>query len=219
MNREGQERDRKSIRYVLDKHKDLDGLACDCVGFANASGGTILLGIEDRDDEPPASQRVDPLFVETIRKRVPQVTVNVSVAPLVLTARNGGEYLEIRILGNQQGIAATSDGRYFLRVSDDTKRLMPDDLGRLMADRNSLVWELSVVHRVPLTRHDTRKRADFLDQIRASDRVTAFIKNKTDDEWMWDDFSLNPSTLKCCGNSHSRARRLSRGSRSTGFAH
>ncbi len=45
---EGQELDVKSIRYAIDKHKDLDGLACDCVAFANGAGGVVLLGIEDR---------------------------------------------------------------------------------------------------------------------------------------------------------------------------
>ena len=182
MSLEGQERDLKSIRYALDKHKNLDGLACDCVGFANASGGSILLGIEDGKYGPPVGQRIDPQLVEKIRKRIPQVTVNVSVVPHLMTTQTGDEYVEIRIDGNQQSIAATSDGRYFLRVSDDTKRLMPDDLGRLMADRNSLIWELNVVRRVPVSRHDVRKFADFVSQIRASDRVTAFIKNKTDQE-------------------------------------
>ncbi len=37
-NREGHELDQKSLRYALGKHADLDGLACDCVAFANAAG-------------------------------------------------------------------------------------------------------------------------------------------------------------------------------------
>ncbi len=47
MSAESQSLDQKSLRYALGKHEDADGLACDCVGFANAAGGTILLGIED----------------------------------------------------------------------------------------------------------------------------------------------------------------------------
>jgi len=179
---EGQELDVKSIRYAIDKHKDLDGLACDCVGFANASGGAILLGIEDGQSVPPASQTIDTQLIESIRKRIPQVTVNVHVVPQLVVAKNGGQYVEIRIPGNQQSIAATSDGRYYLRVSDETKRLMPDDMGRLLADRNSLVWELNVVRRVPISQHEPRKLSDFATQIRASDRVTPFVKGKTDRE-------------------------------------
>jgi ATP-dependent DNA helicase RecG len=182
MSREGHERDQKSICYALAKHKDLKGLACDCVGFANASGGAILLGIEDKQTEPPTGQRIDDALIDTIRKRIPQITVNVSAVPQKRTAPNGGEYVEIRIAGNQQSIAATSDGRSFLRVADETKRLMPDDLGRLLTDRNSLVWELSVVRKVPANRRDPEKSSAFLVQVRASDRVSAFVKSKSDDE-------------------------------------
>lgn len=182
MSVEGNERELKSIRYALDKHRDLDGMASDCVGFANASGGVILLGIEDGHNSPPANQRIDPQLLESIRKRIPQVSVNVAVMPHLVVAPNGGEYVEIRVSGNQQSIAATSDGRYYLRVSDETRRLMPDDLGRLLTDRNSLVWELNVVRRVPASRYDAQKLSSFVDQIRASDRVTPFVKGKTDEE-------------------------------------
>lgn len=182
MTDEGQELDVKSIRYAMDKHKDLDGLASDCVAFANASGGNILLGIEDGESLPPAGQNVPTQLIESIRKRIPQVTVNVHVVPQLVVADNGGEYVDIRVPGNQQSIAATSDGRYYLRVSDETKRLMPDDLGRLLADRNSLVWELSVVRRVPASQYEPEKLTDFVRQIRASDRVTPFVKGKTERE-------------------------------------
>ncbi len=182
MNREEQELDQKSIRYALGKHADLDGLACDCVGFANASGGAILLGIEDKQEEPPVGQRIDDAMIDNLRKRVPQVTVNVSAVPQKRTARNGGEYVEIHVAGNQQSIASTSDGRYFLRVADETRRLLPDDLGRLMTDRTSYVWETQVVPNVPASQHDPEKLAAFVAAIRASDRVSGFVKGKTDRE-------------------------------------
>jgi ATP-dependent DNA helicase RecG len=55
MSAEGQLGDQKSLRYALGEHEDADRLGCDCVGFANAVGGTILLGIEDGQDRPPAA--------------------------------------------------------------------------------------------------------------------------------------------------------------------
>jgi predicted HTH transcriptional regulator len=127
---EGQILDQKSIRYALGKHKNADGLACDCAGFANAAGGTILLGIEDGRDEPPANQRVADDFPERLRKRLAQITVNVGVTVRKVIAENGGEFVEIQVFRNEQSIAATSNGRYFIRVSDETRRLMPDDLRR-----------------------------------------------------------------------------------------
>lgn len=37
--------EQKSIRYVLGSRQDMDALACDCVGLANARGGCIFAGL------------------------------------------------------------------------------------------------------------------------------------------------------------------------------
>ena len=174
--------DQKSLRYALGKHEDADGLACDCVGFANAAGGTILLGIEDDQDQPPASQRVADDFPDRLRKRLAQITVNVGVAARKVTAENGGELVVIQVFRNEQSIAATSDGRYFVRVSDETRRVLPDDLGRLMAEKNSFVWELQTTRRIPAHACDDAKLADFVKRLRASDRVSEFVRGKAEEE-------------------------------------
>jgi len=51
---EGQLLDQKSLRAVLGKTADWNEIAKDCIAFANASGGRLLLGIEDGQDLPPA---------------------------------------------------------------------------------------------------------------------------------------------------------------------
>lgn len=182
MSIEGQLLDQKSLRYALGQHEDADGLACDCVGFANAVGGTILLGIEEGQDEPPATQRVADDFADRLRKRLAQITVNVGVAVRKVVAGNGGEFVEIQVFRNEQSIAATSDGRFFIRVSDETRRLLPDDLGRLMAEKNSFVWELQTTKRIPARSYDEAKLADFVERVRASDRVSEFVRGKADAE-------------------------------------
>jgi ATP-dependent DNA helicase RecG len=182
MSTEGQTLDQKSLRCALGKHDDADGLACDCVGFANATGGTILLGIEDGQDEPPATQRVTDDFADRLRKRLAQITVNVGVAVRKATAGNGGEFVEVQVFRNEQSIAATSDGRYFIRVSDETRRLLPDDLGRLMAEKNSFVWELQTTKRIPAHGYDEAKLTEFVERVRASDRVSEFVRGKADAE-------------------------------------
>lgn len=93
MSTEGQSLDQKSLRYALGKHADADGLACDCVGFANAAGGTILLGIEDGQDEPPEAQRIADDFADRLRKRLAQITVNVGVAIGSQGVKRGTVYL------------------------------------------------------------------------------------------------------------------------------
>lgn len=182
MSTEGQTLERKSLRYALGKHEDAPGLACDCVGFSNATGGTILLGLEDGQNEPPTSQRVADDFPDRLRKRLAQITVNVGVAVRKVAAENGGEFMEIQVFRNEQSIAATSDGRYFIRVSDETRRLMPDDLGRLMAEKHSFVWELQTTKRIPAHACDDAKLGDFARRVRASDRVSEFVRGKADAE-------------------------------------
>lgn len=182
MSLEGQTLDQKSLRYALGKHEDADGLACDCVGFANAMGGLIQLGIEDGQEDPPAGQVVPDDLPERLRKRLAQITVNVGVVINRAVAGNGGQFVEIQVFRNEQSIASTSDGRYFIRVADETRRLMPDDLGRLMGERNSFVWELQTTQRVPAENVDNEKLADFVKRVRTSDRVTEFVRSKADEE-------------------------------------
>lgn len=182
MSTEGQTFDLKSLRYALGKHEQADGLACDCVGFANAAGGIILLGIEDGQDAPPVGQRVPDEFPDRVRKRLAQITVNVSVSVRKTTAPNGGDFVELQVFRNDQSIAATSDGRYFIRVSDETRRLLPDDLGRLMSEKNSFVWELQTTRRIHAHLYDDGKCAGFLRGVRASDRVSEFVRGKSDAE-------------------------------------
>jgi len=182
MSIEGQTLDRKSLRYAIGRHEDADGLACDCVGFANAMGGVILLGIEDGQDESPGGQQVSEELPDRLRKRLVQIAVNVGVAIRKVTAENGADFVEVQVFRNEQGIAATSDGRYFIRVSDETRRLMPDDLGRLMAEKNSFVWELQTTQRVLSHGFDKAKLADFVKRVRASDRVSEFVRGKPEGE-------------------------------------
>lgn len=41
--------DKKSLAFLKEKKTDWDELAKDCVSFANAQGGIIILGIDDKD--------------------------------------------------------------------------------------------------------------------------------------------------------------------------
>ncbi|MFW6154965.1 MAG: ATP-binding protein [Planctomycetota bacterium] len=196
---EGQALDRKSIRYVLNKKKDVSALAADCVGFANAGGGMIQLGIEDGEDLPPGGQTVDAGLAEQLRKRISQVTVNVAVITSVETASNGGQYIEIRVDGNQQSVASSSDGRFFIRVSDETQPLRGDDLTRLMADRGSFLWELDLIRHLPIECRDFEKAQAFCEHVRASDRVSEFVKQKSDIELLEHYFMVRGGMLTQLG--------------------
>jgi len=140
MSRESQHLDRKSIRKVTGSTADFGELAQDCVCFANGAGGTLLIGIEDDTDAPPANQRVELALLDRIRKRVGELTVNVQVAPELKRHENGGEYIALTI-PRAVGVASTSDGRYFIRVGDTCRPVVGDDVMRLADERPAMPWE------------------------------------------------------------------------------
>lgn len=176
---EGQDLEKKSLQ-VLEQRRFHD-LAQTCVAFANAIGGRLLIGLEDDADLPPPSQKVKDSWVSEINRRIPQLTNNVALAPTKKTAANGGEYLEVKVF-RAPTIAGTSDGRYFLRVADETRVVMPDELFRLMGDKAAYVWETQISQRLPRQHFEEEKRHGFLELIRRSERVSMFVKEKSDDE-------------------------------------
>jgi ATP-dependent DNA helicase RecG len=202
MSGEHQTIEKKSLHLVVGKKADFDEIAHECVGMANARGGHIYIGIEDKKDLPPASQKIADSLIETIYKRIPQITHNTIIAPRRVAAANGGEYVDLEVFPSSS-IACTSNGRYFLRVSDDNNPLMPDDLSRLMNDKAAFTWETEISQKVPRTRRDEAKTSQFLAMIRASDRdrVSDFVKAKSDEEILEhyllikDDFLTNLGVL------------------------
>jgi len=181
MSQEGQLVDKKSLRAVTGRNADWDGLAKDCVAFANAQGGRLLIGIEDDATLPAPSQRIELSLVDVIRRKIGERTVNVSALPEIRHAENGGEYIELHVR-RSLAVASTTDGRYFLRIADESKPVVGDDVMRLAAERSALPWETQTTLRVPRESVDRAKLDALVAGIRASDRVKPSVKEKTDAE-------------------------------------
>ena len=210
MSLEGQLLDRKSLRTVSGKTADWAELAKDCVAFANALGGRLLIGIEDDEDLPPPAQRVVAGLPDTLRRRLAELTVNVSVRPRVQVADNGGEFIELAV-ERATAVASTSDGRFYLRIGDASKPVLGDEVMRLAGERSALPWETLTTLGVPRAQADPAKRAALLAGLRASDRVKASVKEKSDDELL-DHYLLAQGELLthlgalCIGRQIDRAR-------------
>lgn len=175
--------DSKSIRFLKGTRTDWDELAKDCVCFANAQGGVILIGLEDGESKPPSNQMIDDRSLpDLIQKNIAHRTINVGIIVTIEKADNKSEYIRLQVLRNNQTIASTTDGRYYVRVHDECNPIPPDEMARLAADKNAFVWEEQINKRVPDTRYDPKKKQDFLNDIRRSARVSDFIKEMTDEE-------------------------------------
>lgn len=176
---ENQYLDKKSIRVVQGNTAKWTELAKDCVSFANARGGTILLGVEDGYDVPPIDQKIPENLPATILKRIAELTVNVGVTSNKLLAENGSEYVQLTVSPSTSTIASTTDGRYYMRVADHCQPILPDELTRLLTDKPSFIWETKVVKAVNRTETDVAKLNKFIEAIRSSERVSSFVKSKS----------------------------------------
>lgn len=116
MSQEGQLLDQKSLRSVIGKSADWNELVKDCIAFANATGGRLLLGIEDGQDAPPAGQQVHADLPDTIRRKIAERSVNVAVLPDVVTA--AGFYPELAIGDIRQRIGSETHPRQVKRALD-----------------------------------------------------------------------------------------------------
>ncbi len=173
--------DRKSLRTVQGNSADFVKLAQDCVCFANGNGGALWIGIEDGQAHPPPDQKIDPLLLERVRKRVGELTVNVQVLPELRRDPNGGDYI-VLVIARSPGVSSTSDGRYFLRVGDTCNPINGDDVLRLANERPAVPWETMTSLGASQGAAFASSVARFAAALRASDRVKQTVKEKTDDE-------------------------------------
>ncbi len=181
MTPENQHFDRKSLRKVTGKTAVWSELALDCVAFANAQGGSLLIGIEDDQDAPPPGQTIADGLAEMVAKRMRELTVNVELAASVTTAANGGAFIALRV-ARAHGVASTTDGRYVLRIGDESKPVVGDDVARLLNDRPARPWESLPVTGLARSGLDADKCAAFVAAVRASTRVKESVTEKSVDE-------------------------------------
>lgn len=174
--------DKKSIKLVTGKTSNFGELAKDCVAFANTYGGYLAIGIEDGYEVPDAHQIIPETLPEKVIKRVNELTINVSLHSEIVTAGNGGQYLKLHVFPSQTAIASTSKGVYLIRDHDSTRALRPEELSRLISDKPAYCWETKVSLRIKWQNADQRKLDNFIANIRNSDRVSEFVKEKNEVE-------------------------------------
>ena len=172
--------DKKSLREITGKSADWNEVAKDCVAFSNAQGGVIDYGIEDDADVPPADQKVSEDVAINLEKKINGKTHNVSAHVEILTHENGGQYIRLHIARGTSS-ASTTSGKYFTRVSDESRPLTGDDITRLSAEKGYYRWE-DEESKWSWKDADKEKLNMLLYNLRNSNRVSDFVKQKEDKE-------------------------------------
>lgn len=205
--------EKKSLKLFTSKNPDWKSLARDCVCLANARGGIIAIGIEDKEEMPPQNQKIPTGLDQTIRKRIGELTINVGVDVTIQIAENNAEWIKITVLPSQTTVASTTDGQYYIRISDHCKPVLPDELARLFTDKPAFNWETKVVQKVTIDQCDSNKLQQFLNDIKNSSRVSDFVKQKSADDLllyyqMYDGNYLTNLGILWLGKREHRARLL-----------
>lgn len=172
--------DKKSLREITGKSADWNEVAKDCVAFSNAQGGVIDYGIEDDADAPPADQKVSEDVAINLEKKINGKTHNVSAHAEILMHENGGQYIRLHIARGTSS-ASTTSGKYFTRVSDESRPLTGDDITRLSAEKGYYRWE-DEESKWSWKDADKEKLNMLLQNLRNSNRVSDFVKQKEDKE-------------------------------------
>ncbi len=170
--------EKKSLRAMEDP--DWKGLARHFVAFANHKGGTIWIGVEDDEDAPPPDQRVPPGVLDEVRRRIPDLTDNVVFSAEVVTAPNGGEYLEVQIPRATR--LASSRGRFFRRIGSQSRSVRGEEVEWLLDQRGGYRWETRTGTKEPREAADPDMVGKLVDSLRASRRAKPSVKGKSPDQ-------------------------------------
>ena len=180
---EDNKRDFKSLKKAIGPNSDVPSLAETCVCFANAQGGELIIGIENKDAAPPQKQKIDVAEMNKVVSRIRTLTNGVGIAnPIIHQHENGGEYFSFTILPASRTIATTSSGKVFIRITDNCYPVGSDELTDLAAEKNAFQWELVVAQKIKVDQADSSQIKFFIEKIKASERVSDFVREKSDRE-------------------------------------
>lgn len=173
----------KSLKKVTGKTADFSSLSETCVAFANAQGGEIVIGIEDKKASPDKHQKIAQEVMNKTVARLRDMTDAVGfVNPEIITHENGGQYFKFSIFPTTRTIATTSNGKVFVRVTDNSVPVSGEELTNLAAEKNAFQWELVSIGKITLDKADINEVTYFVEQIQKSKLVSDFIKQKTTEE-------------------------------------
>ncbi|MET3114604.1 ATP-dependent DNA helicase RecG [Pedobacter sp. CG_S7] len=155
-------------------------LAQTCVCLANAQGGKIFIGIEDKEKEPPKGQKITSVVINNTITKLRSLCYSVGLVLGDLAQHsNSGEFFHITVQPTLKTIATTSDGKIYIRVGNQCQPVRGDEVMRLAAQKDAFQWETQL-RAVNLNELPKDNISWFANQIRDSDRVKTFVKQMSD---------------------------------------
>jgi ATP-dependent DNA helicase RecG len=173
----------KSIQKISSGDKGFKDLSVTCVALANAQGGRIFVGFDDKTQLPPENQTISTDDINDTVSRLRSLCFNVALfGSEILTYDNGSQYFTIEVSPSLKSIATTSDGKIYIRIADKCEPVRNEDIHRLAYEKQAYQWELVCPKTVKIGDAPPENIHNFCRDIRNSDRVSGHIKQMTDEE-------------------------------------
>lgn len=188
---ENQNIEYKGIQKIRTGDKGFRDLSITCVAFANAQGGQIYIGVDNKTlrvgDNQVISQEEQNDAVTKLRGLCFGVALSPSV---IMSDENGSNYFMINIFPSLKIIATTSDGKIYIRIADKCEPVRNEDIQRLAEEKGAFQWEINPTKyewNAPQVIDNIHK---FADDMRNSPRVKDHIKQMDDIEMVSEHFHL-----------------------------
>lgn len=182
MNTEQQKIEYKSLQKIRTGEKGFKELSTTCVALANAQGGQIMIGVEDKTRKPAPNQIIPQEEANSAVTRLRGLCFNVGLAVGdVCEDETGSQYFTITVFPSLHSYATTSDGKMYILVADKCEPVRSEDIQRVGEEKGAYQWELFTTM---FELDDTTKSnlTKFANDIRQSDRVKQHIKQLDDME-------------------------------------
>ena len=182
MDCETQTTEYKSLLKIRTGDKGFKDLSVTCVALANAQGGRIFIGFDDKKKAPMPEQHVTPYEVNEAVTKLRSLCFNVGlVASEICTDDTGSQYFIVSVSPSMHSVATTSDGRIYIRVADKCEPVRSEDLQRLGEEKGAYQWEL-VRTKYLLDGVALDALRQLANDIRKSSRVRQHVKQMDDAE-------------------------------------
>lgn len=182
MNTEQQKIEYKSLQKIRTGEKGFKELSTTCVALANAQGGQIMIGVEDKTKKPAPNQVIPQEEANSAITRLRGLCFNVGLAVGDVCAdETGSQYFAITVFPSLHSYATTSDGKMYIRVADKCEPVRSEDIQRVGEEKGAFQWEL-VPTLFELEDENKTNLSKFANDIRQSDRVKQHIKQLDDIE-------------------------------------
>lgn len=131
-------------------------------------------------ETPDCLQRIQDSLMTMLVNNINGKTNGVQISAEKKKYDNGGETI-LLFIRRSVVMATTSDGKVFMRNGDNSEPITGEDLHRLSEEKRCYSWELRVSN-YALSDCDTKRLTYILHSLRTSNRVSDFVKEKTDTE-------------------------------------